>query len=107
MSFFKVTLKRSLIGLPQKTKLTAEALGVGSKRTGRTVYKTINPSNAGLILKLKELVDVEIVDEAKTQAEISASRKSNPGFVVERKNNSTTDQSVWSHEKKKIKKVCT
>lgn len=84
MSFFKVTLKRSLIGLPEKTKLSAEALGVGYKRTGRTVYKRINPSNAGLILKLKELVDVEVVNEAKTKEQIISERKSNAGFIVEK-----------------------
>jgi len=85
MSFYKVTLKRSLIGLPKATKLQAKALGL-NHGLGKTVFKPVSAGNAGNILKLKELVSVELVDKPKSKKQMREERKSKPGFVVEKSN---------------------
>ncbi|GAB00015.1 uncharacterized protein L969DRAFT_53712 [Mixia osmundae IAM 14324] len=56
---FKVTLTRSPIGLPERTKLSLKTLGL--KKRMQTVYKPHRPEFAGMILKVKELVTVENV----------------------------------------------
>lgn len=56
--WFRVVLKRSLIGLHWKTRRTAEALGL--RRVGQKIYKPITPHILGSIFKLKELVQVDI-----------------------------------------------
>lgn len=59
---YKVTLRRSPIGLPQKTHRVIKALGL--KKTTRSVaFKPIEPVWAGMILKAKEILKVEVVDE--------------------------------------------
>ncbi|KAJ2719779.1 ATP citrate lyase subunit 1 [Coemansia sp. Benny D115] len=62
--FWKITLHRSTIGLHPKTRQNALALGL--KRRGRVVYKPINNEIGGIILKLKEVVRVEIVDKVES-----------------------------------------
>ncbi|KAJ2707501.1 hypothetical protein FB645_000677 [Coemansia sp. IMI 203386] len=59
--FWKITLNRSTIGLPPKTRSNADALGL--KRRGHVVYKPINNEVAGIVLKLKEVVKLELVDK--------------------------------------------
>ncbi|KAJ1667040.1 39S ribosomal protein L33, mitochondrial [Coemansia sp. RSA 1813] len=59
--FWKVTLKRSPIGLHPRTRETARALGL--ERRGHVVYRQISSELAGMILKLKEIVKVELVDK--------------------------------------------
>lgn len=56
--WFKVTLKRSLIGMDWRLKRTATVLGL--RRVGQQVYKPVDGANLGNIVKLKELVKVEI-----------------------------------------------
>lgn len=46
-------------GLPEKTVRVAKALGL--RRPNQSVLRTANPSIAGMIFKLKELVSVEVV----------------------------------------------
>ncbi|KAJ1646362.1 hypothetical protein LPJ64_002161 [Coemansia asiatica] len=58
--FWKLTLKRSTIGLPPKTRSNALALGL--KRRGHVVYRPICNEIAGIVLKLKEVVGIELVD---------------------------------------------
>jgi len=50
-----------------------------------TVFQPITPDVAGMIMKVKELVDVEEVEEKLTKQEVKARRKPDPGFYVERK----------------------
>ncbi|KAJ1937362.1 hypothetical protein EC988_007913 [Linderina pennispora] len=67
--FWKITLQRSPIGLPPRTRQNAEALGL--RRRGNIVYRPITNELAGVVLKLKEIVKLEIVDsvqESKTPA---------------------------------------
>jgi ribosomal protein L30 len=80
MSFYRITLKRSTIGLPQKYKTTVQRLGL--KRTGSVVYQKVSADSAGQVLRIKELVDVEIVDRALSKRVERENRKSDPGFTV-------------------------
>ncbi|KAJ2665310.1 hypothetical protein IWW48_000198 [Coemansia sp. RSA 1200] len=59
--FWKITLKRSPIGLHPRTRENARALGL--VRRGHIVYRPISNELAGMILKLKELVKIELVDK--------------------------------------------
>src|SRR5947209_20287680 len=50
--FFKITLRRSTIGLPLKLRRVAQALGL--RRLQQTVYHSQTAYIAGMILKVKE-----------------------------------------------------
>lgn len=62
MSLYKITLHRSPIGLPQKTHRVIKALGL-KKTTQNVAFKPVEPVWAGMILKAKEILKVEVVDE--------------------------------------------
>ena len=57
---FRVTLKRGLIGLPDRFKEHTRALAL--RHTHQHSYLQINPSTVGNILKVKELVAVKVVN---------------------------------------------
>ncbi|KAI9677886.1 MAG: hypothetical protein M1829_002383 [Trizodia sp. TS-e1964] len=82
MSFFKITLYRSSIGLPQKTRGVLMALGL--RRRMQTVFYPVSPQVAGQIMKVKELVMVSEVDKALTKAEMRDLRRPDPGFFIEK-----------------------
>ncbi len=48
-----------------------------------TVFHPVNPSVAGQIMKIKELVAVSEVDRAYTDTELRAARKPDPGYYIE------------------------
>lgn len=50
----------------------------------QTVFYPVSPEAAGQIMKVKELVAVEEVAEAKTKDELKAERKPDPGYYVEK-----------------------
>lgn len=81
MTFFRVTLHRSAIGLPQRTRGVLAALGL--RRRTQTVFHRVTPDAAGMIMKVKELVRVEEVDRALTPGEVRDERRPDPGFYVE------------------------
>lgn len=82
-AFFRITLHRSSVGMPQRTRDVLAALGLHKR--GRTVYHPVHPMFAGMIMKVKELVKVEEVDRRLSAAEMRAERRPDPGFWVERK----------------------
>jgi large subunit ribosomal protein L30 len=82
MSYFRITLMRSGIGMPKKTQGVLMALGL--RRRMKTVFHPVSPQVAGQIMRVKELVHVEEVPEALTPAELKAERKPDPGFYVEK-----------------------
>lgn len=82
MPFFKITLIRSSIGLPKKTQGVLNALGLRKRMA--TVFKPVNPSTAGQIMRIKELVAVSEVEEAMTDAEMREMRKPDPGYYIEK-----------------------
>ncbi|GAB5593653.1 hypothetical protein Unana1_08553 [Umbelopsis nana] len=79
-TFFKISLKRSTIGLAPEYRAAAKTLGL--HRSHQTVYRPANPTNAGLILKLKELVKVENVASVPSKQEIKAAAKAPRGYQV-------------------------
>jgi large subunit ribosomal protein L30 len=81
---FKITLLRSAIGLPQRYRQTLEALGI--HRRGQTVFHAHNPSTAGKILRVKELVRVQNVhtSEVRTKAEMRRERKAVRGYTIQK-----------------------
>ena len=82
MPFFRITLMRSAIGLPKKTRGVLNALGL--RRRSATVFLPVNASTAGQILKVKELIAVSEVEEALTKAEVKAQRTPDPGYYIEK-----------------------
>ena len=56
---FRITLHRSALGLPESYMKTLQVLGLRKKDS--TVFHPIRADNAGLILKVKELVQVRNV----------------------------------------------
>ena len=85
MSYFKITLLRSGIGLPYKRRGVLAALGLRKRMT--TVYHPVSQDVAGMIMQVKELLLVEEVKERKTKAQMKAERKPDPGFYVESRGN--------------------
>ncbi|KAL4780743.1 ribosomal protein L30p/L7e-domain-containing protein [Aspergillus varians] len=82
MSYFRVTLVRSAIGLPRRTTDVLKALGL--KKRMATVFHPVSQSTAGQIMKVKELVDVQEVEKRMTKQEVHLERKPDPGYYVER-----------------------
>lgn len=77
---------RSGIGLPKRRNDTLVALGL--RKRFRTVYKPVNPQIAGLLLRVKELVKVDLVrdEEVVSREEMRERRKlgtERRGYVVE------------------------
>ncbi|RDA84012.1 hypothetical protein CP532_2919 [Ophiocordyceps camponoti-leonardi (nom. inval.)] len=56
MSFFRITLNRSAIGLPARTRGALSALGL--RRRTQTVFRPVNVSVAGMLMRVKELTAV-------------------------------------------------
>ncbi|CAF9907971.1 MAG: hypothetical protein GOMPHAMPRED_006036 [Gomphillus americanus] len=81
MTFFRITLVRSAIGLPRKTRDVLKALGI-RKRMG-TVYHPVSADVAGQIMKIKELVAVSEVEKALTKQEEKAKRTPDAGYYIE------------------------
>ncbi|CAE6429190.1 unnamed protein product [Rhizoctonia solani] len=81
-SHFRITLRRSAIGLPKSSKRTLEALGI--HRRGATVFQKHSPEAAGKVLRVKELVEVENVPESevKSKQEMRQNRKAVRGYSV-------------------------
>jgi len=81
MSYFRITLLRSGIGLPARTRGVLKALGLRHRM--KTVFYPVSPEVAGQIMKVKELVAVQEVDKAMTQQELKDERRSDTGYYVE------------------------
>lgn len=79
--WYRVQQVRSTIGLPRKLRDTAFSLGL--KRRGNVVYQQVNAANAGQILALKELVQVDLVDKALSREEERLLRRKPKGYEVE------------------------
>ncbi|KAH6622779.1 hypothetical protein F5144DRAFT_605323 [Chaetomium tenue] len=81
MSYFRITLHRSAIGLPKRTRGVLAALGL--HRRGQLVFHPVSAQFAGMIMKVKELVRVEEVERAQTKREVYEARRPEAGFWVE------------------------
>ena len=81
MSYFRITLMRSGIGLPKRTQGVLKALGL--RRRMKTVFFPVTPEVAGQIMKVKELVAVQGVDKAMTKEELKDERRPDAGYYIE------------------------
>ncbi|KAI1090102.1 ribosomal protein L30p/L7e-domain-containing protein [Rostrohypoxylon terebratum] len=81
MSFFRITLHRSAIGLPKRTNGVLAALGL--RKRDQTVFHPVSAQVAGMIMKVKELVKVAEVERALSPKEMRDERKSVPGYWIE------------------------
>jgi large subunit ribosomal protein L30 len=82
MTHYKITLRRSAIGLPKHIKATLESLGIF--RRMQTVFHPHSPEFAGKILTVKELVEVQNVPASavRTKEEMTRERRPNKGYIV-------------------------
>lgn len=76
-------MSRSLIGVPHSIRNVVKTLGLGKR--GSIVYRRATPQIAGSLAKVKELVNVEVTQNALTKEQQRELRKSNPGFTVEKR----------------------
>ncbi|CCF55723.1 hypothetical protein KAFR_0A02870 [Kazachstania africana CBS 2517] len=83
MVYYRATLVRSLIGLPKTTRTIVKTLGF-TKR-GSTIYRKVTPAITGSLLKVKELISLKLTEKSVTKAEQREIRKSNPGYIVEKR----------------------
>ena len=83
MAFYRATLVRSLIGMPKVTRQIVKTLGFGKR--GSIIYKAITPAITGSLLKVKELIKLEVREKSLTRHEERLLRKTNPGFTVEKR----------------------
>ena len=80
--FYKITQLRSTIGMPPIVRKNMEALGL--RRKDHVKCQRVSPSTAHRLIRVKELVKVELVAEVKTPEEMAKERKFKPGFEVEK-----------------------
>jgi ribosomal protein L30 len=79
---FRIQLKRSALGLPEKTGKTLHALGLNKR--DRIVYHPMSPAMVGSILKIKELVHVKNVGWKEYEWEMCRGRGEGRGWLWER-----------------------
>jgi large subunit ribosomal protein L30 len=56
-----ITLKRSMIGRPEKHRVTLRTLGL--RKREQTVVHSDNPAIRGMVNQVKHLVEVKEIDE--------------------------------------------
>jgi ribosomal protein L30 len=66
-AFYQITLRRGLIGINAPIKHVVHSLGLS--RRHETVWRRVSPKTAGQILRVKELVTVELVNEIPQRVE--------------------------------------
>lgn len=81
-TYFRITLLRSAIGLPRRSTDVLKALGL--KKRMATVFHPVSPSVAGQIMRVKELVSVQEVEQALSKQQVHLERKPDPGYYVEK-----------------------
>lgn len=78
--YYRIQLQRSFIGLPKTIGDTCRSLGLVKR--GRVVYQKVTPPVAGQVVKIKELVKVDVVDSLASKRLELSSRKSEKGYEV-------------------------
>jgi len=81
MTYFRITLIRSAIGLPYRTVRVLAALGLRKRMA--TVFHPVTPDTAGQIMRVKELVAVSEVPEPKEKWEVKEERRPDRGYYLE------------------------
>lgn len=78
--YYKITQMRSIIGMPPIVRKNIQALGL--RKRFQTVYQKVSPSTAHRLMRVKELVAIDLVDEPKSSVEMAQERKYKPGFEI-------------------------
>lgn len=78
--YYKITQTRSIIGMPPKIRGNIKSLGL--KKRCQTVYRKVSLATANQILKVKELVSVDLVDNFKSEEEMKKEKKFPLGFEI-------------------------
>lgn len=78
--YYKITQMRSTIGMPPIVRKNIQALGL--KKRFQTVYQRVSPSTAHRLMRVKELVAIDLVNEPKSVDEMAQERKFKPGFEI-------------------------
>ncbi|CAN3375288.1 large ribosomal subunit protein uL30m [Diutina rugosa] len=78
--YYRITQVRSIIGMPPLVKKNLRALGLS--RRFQTVYQRVSPSTANRLVKCKELVTVQLVDETKSAQQLNNESKFQKGFEI-------------------------
>ncbi|CDZ97684.1 Ribosomal protein L30, ferredoxin-like fold domain [Phaffia rhodozyma] len=78
VTHYRITLRRSAIGLPEKVRATCEQLGL-TKRD-RTVFHPFSATTAGGILRIKELIEVRNVSWDEMEAEMKRGKGEGKGW---------------------------
>jgi len=83
LTHFKITLRRSAIALPERYAATLRALGL--RKRLQTVFHPHGQVAAGMILRVKELVQVSNVPASavRTRAELREERRPPRGYHIE------------------------
>ena len=89
MSYFRITLMRSAIGLPAKSTNVLKALGLRKRMA--TVFHPVTTDVAGQIMKVKELVAVKEVDRRLTKQQVHQERVPDSGYYIESRATSRKD----------------
>ncbi|RPA77352.1 hypothetical protein BJ508DRAFT_364460 [Ascobolus immersus RN42] len=82
MSYFRITLRRSAIGLPARKNGVLASLGL--RKRMQTVYHAVSPDIAGKIMSVKELLEVQETEVALDKKQEKALRTPPKGYVVEK-----------------------
>lgn len=80
MTFFKITLIRSAIGMTSRQNKIVASLGLRKRMS--IVYHPVAPDIAGKIMKIKELLAVSEVEVAESKADRKIRRAPARGFEV-------------------------
>jgi len=81
MSYFRITLLRSGIGMPKRTQGVLKALGLRHRMT--TVFFPVSPEVAGQVMRVKELVSVVEVNKPLSKEELREERRPDAGYYIE------------------------
>jgi large subunit ribosomal protein L30 len=81
MSYFRITLLRSGIGMPKRIQGVLKALGLRHRM--KTVFYPVTPEVAGQIMRVKELISVQEVDKPLTKEELREENRPDAGYYIE------------------------
>ncbi|CAK7904344.1 54S ribosomal protein L33, mitochondrial [[Candida] anglica] len=82
--FYKIIQKKSTIGMPPWVRRNIQLLGLRKRLD--VSYQRVSPSTAHRIAAVKEMVEIELVDQPKTREQVANERKPSPGFVLLKSN---------------------
>jgi len=80
MAFFRVQQVRSTIGLTKKKSQILAALGLHKRMAVR--YHRVSNTVAGMLMKVKEIVNVQVEPSPQSPQQLRAARRPSRGYEV-------------------------